>query len=156
MKTRTIITPVAALLLLSACGTKQDSTQTAWLIGTWENETPSGRVCETWSRAGDNGLSASSYFVNQNDTVVLETIRLVQEEGRWFYIPTVNQQNNNQPVRFAARTISEDQLVFENPEHDFPQTISYTRIGADSLLAEISGTADGKERREAFPMKRVK
>lgn len=27
----------------------------------------------------------------------------------------------------------------KKPEHDSPQTISYTRIGPDSLVAEISG-----------------
>jgi len=60
------------------------------------------------------------------------------------------------PVRFATKTISETQLVFENPQHDFPQTISYTKITADSLVAEISGTKNGHERKQIFPMKRVK
>jgi len=38
--------------------------------------------------------------------------KLVQEQTGLFYIPTVKNQNEGLPVRFAAKTISETQLVF--------------------------------------------
>ena len=50
----------------------------------------------------------------------------------------------------------QDTIVFENPQHDFPQIISYTKINADSLVAEISGSKNGQELKQTFPMKRVK
>ena len=80
----------------------------------------------------------------------------LQEQNNLFYIPNVNNQNGGLPVRFATKTVSDMELVFENPQHDFPQIISYTKINADSLVAEISGTINGKERKQTFPMKRVK
>lgn len=92
----------------------------------------------------------------EKDTIVFENIQFVQEQGRLFYIPTVKNQNNGLPVRFSSKTISETQLVFENPEHDFPQIISYTKISADSLVVEILGTKNGQETKQNFPMKRVK
>lgn len=151
---------MTAVVLMVFCSWKLQEKNTlkkaAWLIGTWENKTPKGSLYETWGKADEHSYSGKSYLVKEQDTFVFENIRLVQEEEKLFYIPTVKGQNNNLPVRFASGTISETQLVFENPQHDFPQVISYTRIGADSLVAEISGIKNGQERRQAFPMKRIK
>lgn len=127
-----------------------------WLIGTWENKTQRGSIYETWSKENDNEYSGKSYIVKEKDTIIFENIRLVQEQDGLFYIPTVNNQNDALPVRFESKTISETQLIFENKEHDFPQIISYTRIGTDSLVAEISGIKNGQERKQAFSMKRIR
>lgn len=81
---------------------------------------------------------------------------MIQEKEGLVYIPTVKDQNVGLPIRFALASISNSQLVFENKEHDFPQMITYTQINSDSLVAEISGVENGKERKESFPMKRVK
>ena len=128
----------------------------AWLIGTWENKTPRGTIYETWTKISTDEFSGESYFLKDRDTIVFETIRLVQGQDGLFYIPIVKNQNDGLPVRFALQTISDSILVFENAQHDFPQIISYTKISADSLVAEISGTKNGLERKQAFPMKRAK
>lgn len=149
---------VISLAILYAWTIKQtnDIQKAEWLIGTWENKTQKGSIYETWTKTGDNEFSGKSYSVKDKDTIVFENIRLVQENKKMFYIPTVNNQNDGLPVRFAAKTISENQLVFENPEHDFPQIITYTKITSDSLIAEISGTKNGQKRKQTFPMKRMK
>lgn len=149
---------VVSLTILCAWATKQtnDINKAEWLIGTWENKTQRGSIYETWSKTSDNKFSGKSYIIKEKDTIVFENIRLVQEQDGLFYIPIVKNQNDGLPVRFATKTISENQLVFENPQHDFPQIISYTKISSDSLVAEISGTKNGQERKQTFPMKRVK
>lgn len=126
-----------------------------WLIGTWEHRPAPGKsIYETWTRAGGETLSGTSYMLRDKDTLVFETIKLVQKNEQLLYIATVRRQNNGVPVAFTSKKISDTELVFENPEHDFPQTIRYTRIGTDSLVAEISGTKNGTERKQTFPMKR--
>ncbi|WP_294311685.1 DUF6265 family protein [uncultured Chryseobacterium sp.] len=149
---------VVSLAILYAWTIKRtnDIQKTEWLIGTWENKTQRGSIYETWTKSGHNEFSGKSYSVKDKDTIVFENIRLVQENRKLFYIPTVKTQNDGLPVRFAAKTISKNQLVFENPQHDFPHIIAYTKITSDSLIAEISGTIDGQERKQTFPMKRVK
>jgi hypothetical protein len=127
-----------------------------WLIGTWENKTQSGSIFETWTKISEVELSGKSYILKEKDTIVFETIQLLQEQDNLFYIPKVKNQNGDLPVRFSAKTISDTELMFENQQHDFPQIISYTKINSDSLIAEISGTKNGKERKQTFPMKRVK
>lgn len=127
-----------------------------WLIGTWENKTQSGSIFETWTKISEVELSGKSYILKEKDTIVFETIQLLQEQDSLFYIPKVKNQNGDLPVRFSAKTISDTELMFENQQHDFPQIISYTKINSDSLIAEISGTKNGKERKQTFPLKRVK
>ena len=127
-----------------------------WLIGSWVNKTQRGDIYETWTKVSAHELSGKSYLLKEKDTVLLETVQLLEAENSLFYIPVVKDQNGGLPVRFTAKTVSDAELVFQNLEHDFPQVISYTRINADSLVAEISGTRDGIERRRKFPMKRVR
>lgn len=153
-----ILIIVVGLAALCAWGARQTNNikKAKWLIGTWENKTPRGSIYETWNKTSDTELAGKSYIVKGQDTIVFENILLVQEQNGLFYIPTVKNQNGGLPVRYAAKTISKAQLVFENPQHDFPQIISYTKITSDSLVAEISGTKNGQERRQMFSMKRVK
>jgi hypothetical protein len=162
MRIRLFFTSIGLIVLCS--GTAQHKIvpmaigikQAEWLIGTWESKTARGSLYETWTKVGDVGFSGKSYILKEKDTVVFETIQLVQEQGGVFYIPTVKNQNGGLPVRFALKNISDTALIFENPQHDFPQIISYTKISADSLMAEISGTINGQERKQAFAMRRVK
>lgn len=135
---------------------KPDIELVNWILGTWENKTERGSIFETWSKISDNELAAKSYKVNGNDTVVFETVSMIQEQDSLFYIPTVKNQNNGLPVRFSLQTISDGLFVFQNSRHDFPQVITYKRINADSIVAEVAGIVKGKERKEMFPMKRLK
>ncbi|MBH2003824.1 MAG: hypothetical protein I8H66_03965 [Sphingobacteriia bacterium] len=156
MKTRIMVTAIGLIALCSWKLQEEKSIKKAkWLNGTWENKTQKGSIYETWSKINEFEYSGRSYIVKEKDTIIFETIRLVQEQGGLFYIPTVKNQNDGSPVRFAAKIISDSALIFENQQHDFPQIISYRKISTDSLVAEISGWENGQERRQIFPMKRM-
>jgi hypothetical protein len=127
----------------------------SWLSGTWQVGQGVQQRFESWQPEHDSLLYGRSYRVNGKDTIVAETIVLSRRNARLWYIPTVAGQNKGQAVPFGSTTVTARQLVFVNPAHDFPQQITYTRIGNDSLLAEISGTLKGQPRRVQFPMKRV-
>lgn len=156
--TRTNLSFMALLLMFCACTAKNSYgiKKIEWLLGTWEHKTSRGSVYETWKKVGRNELAGKSYMIKNKDTVVFETIKLIQEKNILFYIPVVKDQNEGAPIRFKEKIISETQLVFENKMHDFPQLISYSKINGDSLRAEISGLKNGKEDRRYFPMKRIR
>lgn len=127
----------------------------SWLIGTWENNSAQGSYTETWKMENDSAYQGASYFVIGNDTVSEEKLSLVQRGEALLYIPTVKNQNGGMPVEFTLTSSLNGQLVFENPQHDFPQKITYAKISNDSLVAEISGTKNGKTNAQQFPMKRA-
>lgn len=127
-----------------------------WLLGTWENITKRGTIYETWTKVSDEKFIGKSYTIKEKDTIVFETITLLKQSDSLYYIPVVKNQNQGLPIRFLAKVITENQLVFENLKHDFPQIISYTKINSDSLVAEISGKRNGQVRKMTFPMKKIK
>ena len=125
-----------------------------WLVGTWSSASASGTNYEVWKKESDTVLVGSSFSVQQNDTVQSESVRLIQEGDEVSYIPIAHGQNNDLPVTFKLIFIDSVKMVFENKEHDFPQNISYQRISADSLVAEISGVINGTFKARQFPMRR--
>ncbi len=127
-----------------------------WLIGEWGNTTKEGVVIETWTKQNDSTLTAQAYFIIGKDTVHAESIVLEQKGNDLFYIPTVKNQNKGKSVTFRMTTATDKQFVFENTAHDFPQKITYNKISADSLVAEISGIKEGKESKESYPMNKKK
>ncbi len=127
-----------------------------WFIGTWQNQTPDGLFTEQWNQINDSVYSAiSTVVVNQKDTVFFESILLEQKNNELFYKVSVKDQNKELPVSFKLVKATANQLVFENPTHDFPSKIIYLKISEDSILASISGLIDGKEKIEQFPMKKI-
>lgn len=46
-------------------------------------------------------------------------------------------------TRFQLASVSEGQLVFINPQHDFPQQISYRYISENRLQARVEAGAKG-------------
>lgn len=140
---------------MNACTERSQLAQGNWLLGTWENKTSKRSVYETWIKENDQEFSAMSYGVEGPDTLLFETVRLVEEKDKLFFIPQVNNQNEGQSVRFTLKDMTPTSMVFENPKHDFPQTIAYTLVKPDSLVAIISGDQNGQYAERKFPMKRL-
>ena len=127
-----------AIFMFHSCQIKNnDFKKLHWLAGTWDvNE---GQYFESWEIKNTQLFVGKSFKINPpSDTIILETIELTQIEGDIFYIPTVSSQNNSQPIPFKLSSISENEVVFENPNHDFPKKISYSKIDETKAKAQIS------------------
>jgi len=156
MKTLFFFTVLCFFMILACKAQKTKKLLKAeWLIGTWEIKTSKGEIYESWNKNSNMEFNGKSYRFGGRDTLVLETIRLIEESDGIFYIPIVKNQNKGLPIRFNAKTFTEDSLLFENQKHDFPQYISYAKITKDSLVAKISGTINGEIRSQTFKMRRV-
>lgn len=127
-----------------------------WLIGNWGNASAEGELTEFWKKTNDSVYHGESYFVVKNDTVFSESIELEDAKGKLTYIVTTPEENDAKPVRFEMTTITNDSIVFENPQHDFPNKITYTKITNGSLVARIYGTQNGKPATRIFTMARQK
>jgi hypothetical protein len=55
---------------------------------------------------------------------------------------------------FNLLELKDNEVTFENMEHDFPQRILYRRTG-DQLLGRIEGTVNGEVAAMDFPMTKV-
>jgi hypothetical protein len=153
----TKISFLALLLAVVSCQKKEtaekDKIKIAdWLIGNWENKNPDGVLTENWQKVNDSTFSATSYFIKGKDTLHFEKIVLSQKGEKLTYSATVNGQNDNKAIDFPSTSETANKLVFENPQHDYPQKITYTKGPNNSLTAEISGKLNGKMTTEKFIM----
>lgn len=120
------------------------------LRGTWQTHTARGTVYESWSVINNQMMKGKSYGLNGADTILFETIELKQVANEVYYIPTVQDQNEQRPVSFRLISYDSTQFVFENKQHHYPQKITYHFIGSDSLVATIAGIDKGKAKASVF------
>ncbi|MEP7264178.1 MAG: DUF6265 family protein [Bacteroidota bacterium] len=110
-----------------------------WLEGKWMMEGKKGDTYEIWKMVDENHMSGKSFKVYKKDTTMRETIELVKENDNVFYIVTVKDQNNGEPVRYTMTDGNHRHMDFSNPEHDFPKEINYQWKQNDRYEVEIIG-----------------
>jgi len=151
----TVGAAAAMLLVLAGQGGATQSSgiqRAAWLQGCWELTSPGRSVEESWTAAKGGTMIGVSRTIRDGKTAAYEMIVMREEGERLAYEAY---PSNQEPAIFLSTRISESELVFENPEHDFPQEVGYRRSG-DALLAWIRGTQEGKDRRIEFPYVRTR
>jgi Domain of unknown function (DUF6265) len=84
-------------------------------------------------------------------TTEFEFLQIKEISGKLAYVAKPSGQAE---ATFPLKSMTEAEIVFENPAHDFPQRVVY-RKGADgSVTARIEGTMNGKARGVDFPFRR--
>lgn len=81
-----------------------------------------------------------------------ELMRIEERDGALIFTALPSGQKE---ASFLMMAMSENQVVYSNPKHDFPQRISYRLTAEGSLLGRIEGTSKGAPRAVDFPMHRV-
>jgi hypothetical protein len=119
--------------------------QLAWLAGEWTGTQGRASIEERWTPAGGGAMLAVSRTIANDRLVAFEFLRIVERGGGLVYIA---QPNGRPPTEFALTTIEAASATFENPSHDFPKIIRYSRRDDGSLEATISG-ANG-DRAQSF------
>lgn len=72
--------------------------------------------------------------------------------GRLAYVAYPSGQRS---AIFPLLRIGDTEVVFENPQHDFPQRVAYRLDGPSRLVARIEGVRGGSPRVIEFPMTRI-
>ena len=124
----------------------------SWLTGCLEMRTEN-RVVEEQRMAERGGtMLGMGRTVGARGLADYELTLIKTDSGRLVF----EAHPNGQPTAtFRARVATGDSVIFEAPEHDFPQHVGYRRLGPDSVLAWVEGTMNGKRRRIEFPYRRV-
>jgi hypothetical protein len=85
-------------------------------------------------------------------TVFTEHLQIREANGQIAYIVALGM--GAKPTVFKLIKSSDNEVVFENPEHDFPQRIIYRRESTDALFARIEGQEKGVNKAMDFSYKR--
>lgn len=123
--------------------------QLAWLAGTWRGNAGPVSFEERWTPAGGGVMLALSRTLKGDRLVGFEFLRIVERDGGLVYIA---QPDGRPPTEFTLTSATADAATFENPAHDFPRMIRYTRRADGRLEARVS---DGAQKGETFVFVRV-
>ena len=121
--------------------------QLAWLAGTWRGGDGPVSFEERWTPPAGGAMLAVSRTLKGDRMVAFEFLRIVERDGRLIYIA---QPNGRPPTEFTLTAITPDSVTFENPTHDFPKMIRYTKRPDGALEARVS---DGGQKAETFVFK---
>lgn len=156
-KHSTTVLFISFFAFLTSCSSKNENFESlSRLEGQWSMKFDSSEIMERWKIVNDTLLEGISYEINGSDSVVSETVELVLRGDEIFYTPTTAGQNDGNPIPFKFTKREGELFTFENPEHDFPTTITYNFIDKSTLKASISGTIRGELRSMDFDYVKTK
>ncbi|MFT4737999.1 MAG: hypothetical protein ACI8QD_002277 [Cyclobacteriaceae bacterium] len=115
----------------------------SWLAGQWirvDDSDSARQTYENWSQLENGSLAGIGTTLSGVDTVWKEELLIIKRNNVTQL--EVTGANDSSAVIFKLTELHKQQVIFENPTHDFPKSISYRRK-ADSLFAIVSG--DGQQ-----------
>ncbi len=127
----------------------------SFLEGCWEQNDPTSKLSATeqWMMPLADSMLGMSRTVRDYKLVGFEYMRIVNADEGIVFISKPSQ--NTEETSFRLMRSEKNQVVFENPNHDFPQRIIYKLSAPDKLDARIEGTMKGKFSGIDFPYKRA-
>lgn len=125
----------------------------AWLAGCWSNPQGDAGSGEYWQPLAGGTMLGVGRLVRDGKTVEYEFLRLHSDEhGKVVYTATPSRQAETD---FIATRIADGSATFENPAHDFPQKITYSRTRPAGLSVRIEGERQAGRRAFEFRFERV-
>lgn len=106
---------------------------------------------ESWEVINDSLLKGIGFSLLGPDTVFSEKL-LLKREGDSVYYGAMTGTNNSY-VFFKLKEANYRNWVFQNPDHDYPNIITYA-FGNDTLLEAITSNIRGNKK-ITFKLKRV-
>ncbi len=109
-----------------------------WLLGSWVSEQKDKQFIESWKKISDSVFQGEGLNKNNKTLEILnkESMQLIQMQQQVFFIAKV--AHNPLPVAFKLINCDNGNLVFHNPDHDFPKTIQYENLSSGQFLATVS------------------
>jgi hypothetical protein len=155
---RAVLAIVLVALGTAPAGQVSPLEATAFMAGCWRGAAGTDRIIEEfYMRPGPNLMQGMTRFVGPRGDVTGLTL-----DFEFTLIDVDHDRTRLRPhprgapsAVFAETERTAGRMVWENPDHDFPQKISYTRAPGDSLIARIEGRTPSGERAIEWRMGRV-
>jgi hypothetical protein len=137
-------------LSLSAQGTPLQNVR--WLEGCWQLVRGTTTTVERWLAPANGEMAGESWTIANGSERPGEMLRLLTRGDTLIYQASPAGQATTQ---FRTTSSTGSEVIFANPEHDFPQRIVYRRVGPDSVIARIEGDRAGRRQPVSYPYAKV-
>ena len=126
----------------------------SWLTGCWDGNIRGREVNEQWMKPAGGIMLGMARTVSQGKAAEFEFTQIREDkDGAIYYVAKPSGQPE---ASFKLVKLQNNEAVFENPQHDFPQRIIYRLEAGGSLFARVEATAKGQTRGIDYPYKRAK
>jgi hypothetical protein len=142
---------LALILAAQLAGPPATIDQMAWLKGCWVQAKSNGVVEELWMAPGGGTMLGLGRTLKDGKLREYEYVRIVEADGSLAYVA---EPSGQEKATFPLKSLTPDEVVFENPTHDFPQRVIYRRLGPDVVTGRIEGEIGGQAKSVEFPYKR--
>ena len=115
----------------------------AFMTGAWEAVRPGVTFEERWTEEKGGLMLGLGRTIKGDRAVGFEFLRIEFRQDGVFYVA---QPGGSPKTEFKLAATGRDSATFENPAHDPPKRIRYSRDPDGSLRAEL----DGDEGRQSF------
>lgn len=139
---------IGTALLLALAEPTGSVTGLGWLSGAWVERKPNGEWTEEYWTPPRGELMIGAGLTGRGESVRhFEHMRIAR--GVDGSITFTGMPNGGEGVRFTLARQTADEVVFENPAHDYPQRVSYRRDGK-TVVATVSLIDGGREGRWVY------
>lgn len=138
---RTTLALALALVTAAAPAGASAIDALAFLTGSWSSGDAANRVEEHWTSAAGGVMLGMNRELRNGRLASFEFFRITEKDGTLMFLA---QPGGREATAFPAREVSAKRVVFENPEHDFPQRILYWVEKPGELRARVEGMNQGK------------
>lgn len=148
-----VVVLVSALLIGGSATAEGASVEElAWMAGCWHYMGAEAGSGEQWTQPAGGTLLGVSRTIEGSVTVAHEFLLIREsEKGK---IELVAYPSSQSKAIFTMTRVSAEEVVFENPAHDYPQRIIY-RLVDNQLVGRVEGESKGEFRAIDFPMARA-
>jgi hypothetical protein len=150
-----LLTGGAAAMVQSNRPPLANISELGFMAGCWRGPSSGGAVIDEYYTApSENMLLGVSRYTKDGRVVNFE-FTTVTAQGDTNLLFTAR-PSGQEPGDFNLTALKPGHVVWSNPRHDFPQVITYRRVGADSLVARIEGPGESGTRSMEWRMKKVR
>lgn len=149
------VTATSTILLLTIPALAGDDPVAGmkWMSGCWASMDGEPGSGEQWMAPAGGSMFGMSRTVRNGVTVAFEFMRITEDEAG--KVVLVALPSGQQPTTFELLSLSDNEVVFVNPEHDFPQRVIYRLMSGNLLTGRIEGVVSGTAKSIDFPMNKT-
>lgn len=151
MKRERIMLMTAAAALGLSTARADDVEDLRWMTGSWASDSAGVRIEEHWSAPAGGTMLGMHRDLRGTRTTGFEFFRIRRDSVGLVFLA---QPGGRPPHPFRLKEMKPRFVVFEDPEHDFPQRLIYWLDARGHLHARAEGMVNGRLESEQWRWRR--
>jgi hypothetical protein len=131
--------------------------QLVWMTGSWQCEVRGGIWQEHWAEPRAGTMQGMARHFKDDETGFMEFLSIESSDHGltlWVIIGAPS-KGEKTPASFRLTQMDGQRAVFEDPNRDFPNKVTYSKAGAEGMQCLVQGVKNGVDITEEFNFQRL-